>query len=170
MNYPDAAWDRLGRLLIARRTQIDPSYHSREKFAAATGLNARLVYDIERAKRRGFKDSTISSIEHAYEIAPGSVRRALNDPDLTELPPRDSAAGPQTVEPAAPEEPWWETPPADLPKSVVWDGLPTAAKQAWHLDLSVKGRRLVMRLIVELVNQEHEDTEDGPRPGRQASG
>jgi hypothetical protein len=168
MSYPDAAWNRLGELLIARRTQIDPSYHSREKFAAVTGLNPRLVYDIERAKRRGFKDSTINSIEHAYEIAPGSVRRALEDPSMTELPARQSAAGLQTAD--TQEEPEWATPPPDLPRDIIWNGLPDEAMQAWHWSrLAVRDRRLIMSLIVELVNEPC-DKPASENPPRRANG
>ncbi|REF00235.1 helix-turn-helix transcriptional regulator [Thermomonospora umbrina] len=137
-NYPDAAWERLGHLLVARRTQIDPSFRSREKFAAETGLNSRLIYDIERAARRGFRDTTLNAIANAYQVTPDAIRQALEDPSTTELPGSASKRANDTPQPS------WRQPPDDLPDDVLWEGLPQPVMQVWHIEgLTVAERQLL---------------------------
>ena len=89
MNQGNSTWERLGRLLIQRRTALDPRYNNRQAFATATGLKYRLVYDIEEARRDNFGDTTLTSIEVAYKLDPGAIRRFL---DGGELEPGTAAA------------------------------------------------------------------------------
>lgn len=90
---PSAAdWERLGEQLTRRRVELDPRYANRTAFAAERGIDYRLAYDVEEAKRANFRPATIAAIEVAYAVAPGSVRRALEGGDLEPLPaPRLSA-------------------------------------------------------------------------------
>lgn len=75
-------WVRLGEMLARRRTEIEPRYKNRTLFAEATGLNWRLLHDIERAKRDEFKPETLAALETAYQLAPGAIERALKGGDL----------------------------------------------------------------------------------------
>ncbi len=68
-------WARTGALLVDRRIEIDPRYKDRMLFSKERGLNWRLLYDIERAKRENFKPESLTAIEVAYELVPGSLAR-----------------------------------------------------------------------------------------------
>ena len=84
-------WERLGALLIQRRTQISPRFHSRGAFCEATGLKYRLVYDIEEARRENFGTPALAAIEAAYRLEPGAITRFLAGGELEpqSLPPAD---------------------------------------------------------------------------------
>lgn len=77
MSYPEEAWKRLGDLLTERRVQISPEYRNRLKFAAETGLNERLVSDLERGRRTSYRDTSLQAVEIAYQLQPGNITRAL---------------------------------------------------------------------------------------------
>lgn len=85
---PDESWQRLGRALIARRVDLNPKYKSREAFARATGMDYRVLFDIENARRTNFGPTTIARIERAYRLAGGSMEKFRANPDLTEFPDR----------------------------------------------------------------------------------
>lgn len=87
--HPDGPWVRLGEMLARRRTEIEPRYKNRTLFAEATGLNWRLLHDVERAKRDEFKPETLAALENAYQLAPGAIGRALQGGVL------EPAAGPR---------------------------------------------------------------------------
>lgn len=105
--HPD--WDRLGKALKTRRVEIDAGYRSRAAFAAATGLNERLVADLENARRTRYRETTLQAVERAYQWGPGSITAVLNGrppsnlprradpaPDLERLPTRPPDDGPWT--------------------------------------------------------------------------
>jgi hypothetical protein len=96
---PPEAWERLARALIARRLDLDPKYKSREAFARDTGMDYRVLFDIEKARRTNFGPITITRLERAYKLQNGSIERFLADPDLTEFPDRIGSAA---IEIAAP--------------------------------------------------------------------
>jgi hypothetical protein len=72
-------WERLAKLLIDRRAELNPAYKSRRKFAAETGLNDRLIADLENARRTDYKAATLRAVEVAYRWAPGSIVRVVGD-------------------------------------------------------------------------------------------
>ena len=90
-------WQRLGALLIQRRTALDPRYHNRTAFSEATGLNYRVVYDIEEARRANFGTSILAAIEAAYRLEPGAIGRFLAGGEL-----EPQAAFPPLPRPAPP--------------------------------------------------------------------
>lgn len=75
--HASEAWKRLGNLLVARRIDLNVTYRNRRAFAADTNLDYRVLYDIERARRDNYTDSTLAAIEKAYKWAPGSIQRVL---------------------------------------------------------------------------------------------
>lgn len=77
MSDSHAGWQRLAALLSDRRTRLDPQYKSRLKFAADTGLNERLIADLENARRSSYRPTTLGAVETAYRWAPGSIDRVL---------------------------------------------------------------------------------------------
>lgn len=79
---PNDAWIRLGRLLAEQRGRIEPNAR---KFADDTGLNYRLIYDLENAKRSNFSRPKLAQAEEAYRWAPGSINRVLEGGDPTPL-------------------------------------------------------------------------------------
>lgn len=83
---PDDAWRRLGDALVARRVQLDTRYSNRSTFADETGVDYRVLFDIENAKRTNFSRKTIAEIELAYGLPVGSIETALKDPDFTGFP------------------------------------------------------------------------------------
>lgn len=85
MSDSHARWQRLAALLSDRRTRIDPKYKSRLKFAADTGLNERLISDLENARRSSFRSTTLGAVETAYRWAPGSIERVLEGGDPVEV-------------------------------------------------------------------------------------
>ena len=89
-------WERLGALLIQRRTQISPRFHSRGAFCEATGLKYRLVYDIEEARRANFGASTLAAIEAAYRLEPGAIMRFLAGGELEPQPAAPPAVPPRS--------------------------------------------------------------------------
>ena len=92
----------LGRLLAARRVELDPRYRNRRTFAADTGMGWRTLYDIEMARRDNFTSGTLRAFESAYRLVPGSLDRF--DGELEPLPagaPRIAAV----PDPGIPREP-----------------------------------------------------------------
>lgn len=94
MSPQNGSWEKLGRLLAGRRTEIDPRWFNRRVFASETGLNWRLLYDVERARRADFRPETLAAFEVAYRLAPGSIGRTLAGGDLerADPPPQRLAA------------------------------------------------------------------------------
>jgi hypothetical protein len=88
-------WERLATLLGDRRTRLAPQYKSRLRFAADTGLNERLVADLENARRTSYRHTTLTAVETAYRWAPGSISRVLDggDPEELDSTPGNSTAG-----------------------------------------------------------------------------
>lgn len=69
-------WQRLGRLLIARRVNL--GHPVRSKFVKAKGLtHGRTISDVENAKRTNFEPATRALIEQLYEWRPGSLNAVL---------------------------------------------------------------------------------------------
>jgi hypothetical protein len=73
----EPAGKRLGSLLVRRRIELDPAWRSRKAFAAEHNLLYRIVNDAENGNRFNFEPVTITAIEVAYRLAPGSLRRSL---------------------------------------------------------------------------------------------
>lgn len=82
------AWQRLGTALKQRRVTLDQRFRSRKAFAEATGLDYRLIYDIEESRRTNFSVATLTAIEVSYQLTPGAISRFLGGGDLLpEQPP-----------------------------------------------------------------------------------
>lgn len=99
---PTANWKRLGGLLVRRRIELDPRYSNRQLFAAERGLNYRTVSDIERGRRDNYENGTITALEVAYRVTPGSVGRALAGGDLEPLRARPPLRPVPADQPPAP--------------------------------------------------------------------
>ena len=95
--YSAEAWKRLGALLRARRVALDPSYRHRTKFCAATGLDYRVVFDIEQSKRENFALETLILIEAGYALQPGAITRVLNGAEDLQVAVERQAAEPQPL-------------------------------------------------------------------------
>lgn len=93
-----AAWERLGQLLVQRRAQIDPKYGRRTRFAEERHLGHRVVYELEKARRRNFGDGTLASIEAAYELAPGAIKHYLEHGGELETAPASGQPAPEPAE------------------------------------------------------------------------
>lgn len=85
--YAAERWAELARLLRSRRPRIDPKFKNRGTFCDATGLNYKLVQDIEGAPetRTNFSEESFSLIEGAYRWKPGSIQRVLSGGDPIEI-------------------------------------------------------------------------------------
>jgi len=89
-------WQRLGALLIQRRTALDPRWHNRREFADATRMSYRLAYDIEEGRRANFGTSTLAAIEVAYGLVPGAIGRFLagGELEVKDAPPLRAVPSP----------------------------------------------------------------------------
>ncbi|RAY14560.1 hypothetical protein DPM19_12345 [Actinomadura craniellae] len=95
----DDPWRRLSHLLVERRVHLGSEYDDRKKFCAATGLNYKLVQDIEKVRRRNFAPPTLAKIEKGYRWRPGSIRDVLAGGEPTpDGSPIDIAARPADIE------------------------------------------------------------------------
>jgi hypothetical protein len=75
---PDStAWQRLGTLLERRRVELDPRYKNLTLFAKERGVDARMAWDIERARRTNFRRPTRRALEVAYGWQAGSIDSVL---------------------------------------------------------------------------------------------
>lgn len=72
---PMPDWERLGRYVVARRTEL--RFRSRTDFAAAVQLSARLLADIEKGRRSNFDPVTLAAVEAALGWETGSVGEVL---------------------------------------------------------------------------------------------
>lgn len=76
---PEAAvWRQLGEMLLRAREDLDPRYAGRRGltlFANERGINRRVAWDIENAKRDNYSRAMLRDIESAY----GLERRAISD-------------------------------------------------------------------------------------------
>ncbi|ETK36187.1 hypothetical protein [Microbispora sp. ATCC PTA-5024] len=79
--HPRDGWERVASLLVDRRVQLNPRYKNRLKFAADTGLNERLISDLENARRHSYRDTTLRAVEAAYQWTAGSIQRILEGGD-----------------------------------------------------------------------------------------
>ncbi|GAA1455532.1 hypothetical protein [Nocardiopsis tropica] len=90
-------WRRVGEWLIARRTDL--GYRQRTAFArdhARPKFGARVIIDMEGGVRDSYGDDAVIAAEGAYQIQPGTLRRALSG-DIPEPIPAAPAAGPEPV-------------------------------------------------------------------------
>ena len=78
-DMPDAViWQQIGEMLRRSREDLDPRYAGRgglTLFAEERGLNRRVAWDIENAKRDNYTRAMLRDIEGAY----GLRRRAIDD-------------------------------------------------------------------------------------------
>jgi hypothetical protein len=86
-------WERLGRYVVARRTEL--GFRNRGEFATAVQVSARLISDIEKGRRTNFDQVTLSAVEAALGWETGSIQDVVDggDPRL-----RPGAAGRASVQ------------------------------------------------------------------------
>ena len=70
-----ADWKRVGELLQQQRVRLDPRFRNRTVFADERGINYKLVQDIEKAARDNFDPPTLTYIELAYGLEPGTIEQ-----------------------------------------------------------------------------------------------
>lgn len=83
-------WVRLGRAILNRRVEL--GYETREKFASNLGMSARLLGDVENAKRSSYGPATLVRVERALSWEPGSCHAILDGAEPTPLA-RGTSAG-----------------------------------------------------------------------------
>ncbi len=87
MSDQRSGWERLARLLVDRRVQLGTQYRNRLKFAADTGLNERLLSDLENFRRTRYRPTSLRAVEAAYRWEPGSIDRVLDGDAPIEMTP-----------------------------------------------------------------------------------
>lgn len=92
MRDTDTAGQHLGSQLIRRRIELDPAYRNRRVFTDERGLDYRVVSDIETGRRSNFEGGTITALEVAYSIAPGSIRAAMAGSELRPISAPEGAS------------------------------------------------------------------------------
>lgn len=136
---PTANWKRLGELLVRRRIELDPRYSNRQLFAAERGINYRTVSDVERGRRDNYEDGTITALEVAYGVKPGSIGQFLAGGELEALP-RPAEAPPVPRNPFAAFASQFSEPEDDP----AWDMFPDPADKLlrwiWRMPVPVEDR------------------------------
>jgi len=72
-------WKLLAQKVVERRVQL--GHPTRDKFAEASGLSARLLQDIEKAKRANYDAVTLARLEKALQWAEGRLQAILATPE-----------------------------------------------------------------------------------------
>jgi hypothetical protein len=98
--YPQDAWQRLGRALELRRWQLGYGHRQRGRFARARGsaVSDKTLARLERGERDAYPDATLAHAEALYGLAPGAIRRYLAGGEL------EVTDDPGTVSGLTPEE------------------------------------------------------------------
>lgn len=83
LGFPPEAWKGLAERLIARRCELDPRWENRTAFASATGVNYRLIQDLESCLRDTVTEPSLAKIDRAYQWPPGTCLDILRglEPD-----------------------------------------------------------------------------------------
>ena len=97
------AWERLRRILVTRRVQLDPAYANRGVFARSEGVKVSyaVIRDLETGARVNFDPATLALADASYRYAAGSIQRVISggDPapleDIREEAPSESAEAPE---------------------------------------------------------------------------
>lgn len=90
-------WARVGAWLAARRADL--GYRQRTAWTrdhARPRFGSRVIIDMEGGVRDTYGDDAIQAAEEAYQIQPGTLRRALAG-DLPEPIPADQTTGAEPV-------------------------------------------------------------------------
>lgn len=82
MPWSSGVWMRLGEQLVARRVQLRSEWSVRRRFTDDTGVDYRVVYDIEKARRTNFSDGTLRRLEKAYGLRAGAIPAILSGDDM----------------------------------------------------------------------------------------
>jgi hypothetical protein len=84
-------WGELGTALKRRRALLDSRWRNRRVFAEDSRLDYRLIYDIEEVRRPNFGVTTLTAIEVAYRLKPGSITAFLEGGELDPAPDATAA-------------------------------------------------------------------------------
>jgi type III secretion system (T3SS) SseB-like protein len=68
-------WQKLAKHVVLRRSEL--GFNTREKFAQHASMSARLLGDIENARRNSYDRTSLVKLEHALSWADGSIDRVL---------------------------------------------------------------------------------------------
>ncbi|WP_203823151.1 helix-turn-helix transcriptional regulator [Paractinoplanes ferrugineus] len=71
-----ADWQRLGKLVIARRVELN--LRTREALAETSGVGLRTIGDLETGRREKYHPNTIAAIEEALQWEPGALQAAAD--------------------------------------------------------------------------------------------
>lgn len=84
----DERWVQLGQELMARRIEV-AGHSNRSRFAKENDLpNDRVLYDLEKARRNNFDQSTLAHMEAVYRLRPGAIGRFVAGDGLDVRPSR----------------------------------------------------------------------------------
>ncbi|NJP27064.1 hypothetical protein FLW53_23270 [Microbispora sp. SCL1-1] len=75
-------WKRLGDQLVARRVELNDAWSNRSTFTQDTGVDYRVVYDLEKARRTNFSPAMIRRLEKAYQLRAGAIHAILAGDDI----------------------------------------------------------------------------------------
>lgn len=142
---PPSKWEELGKKLERRRVERDPRYKDRAVFARDTGVNDRMLGDLERARRTVYRDTSLHAVEIAYRLKEDAIRRFVSGKaDQLEALPDDELAEP------APTGSDWDGeitgPGGPLHKGEVLRWRDLADRRVWELEMQGLTYEAQMRL------------------------
>lgn len=74
-NYPDEAWQRLGRAVKRRRLELDMT---QPQLATTGGPSTSIISKIERAAQQGYEDRVYAALDRGLGWAPGGALGILD--------------------------------------------------------------------------------------------
>lgn len=161
-------WKRLGGLLTDRRVHL--GYRERTQFCAERGVDYRLVYDIEQARRVNFTRSTIAALEVAYLLRPGAIPAALAGGDLEPArPPQPDPERPRLA--AVPDSlPLPDDPSDEQVEAFIIAQEPFSRRdllwRAWRFTAAARSERVkAIRALTDPVDLEEDQAERHREPG-----
>lgn len=153
-------WERLGEQLTRRRVELAPRYGNRTVFAAERGIDYRLAYDIEEARRTNFRRTTLAGIAVAYAVTLDSVYATLKNGSLEPVPP-----------PPPPPLAWEDGGEGEPQGDAAWSLFPDDAvkRHVWRTPgMSERDRAELIKLI-DRTRAEVRGGGEGPRRQERAS-
>lgn len=109
-------WKRLGVLIVRRRVEL--GMNTREDLAQATGLSARMLADVEKARRTNFDPGALARIENTLQWQPGSITNILDGGHPVENP---TELTPNPTNPARPSAGEDDIPEFLATAQLMWD-------------------------------------------------
>ena len=73
-DHDEGRWRAIGEQLTHRRVELDIRYKNLTLFTEEQGIDYRLAWDIENGRRGNYRTATLTALDIAYGLPPGTLR------------------------------------------------------------------------------------------------